>query len=210
MVIARRRLRELVHETALNDLSDVDRAFLRAMAVDDGSSRVADIAKRLDKGSQYVNTYRGRLAAAGIIEAPARGRVDFAIPYLRETLERSQLTVVSSWVARVSTTYSVARPVADSASISSGPDHDDAVELQALGVEPGQHHDPVLAGRGDRGVDRRPRARCVVGELGPGRQPGVDLGATRDRDDDADGAADLAGDLEHGLAGRGLEVGDAR
>jgi hypothetical protein len=88
VVIARRRLRELVHETALNDLSEVDRAFLRAMAIDDGPSRVADIAKRLEKGSQYVNTYRGRLAAAGVIEAPARGKVDFAIPYLRDTLRQ--------------------------------------------------------------------------------------------------------------------------
>jgi hypothetical protein len=86
VAVARRRLRELVHETALNDLSDVDRSFLRAMAVDDGPSRVADIVRRMGKGSQYINTYRGRLAAAGVIEAPARGRLDFAIPYLRETL----------------------------------------------------------------------------------------------------------------------------
>lgn len=84
--IARTRLREQVHEAALNDLSEVDRVFLRAMAVDDGPSRVSDIATRLDKGSQYVNTYRGRLASAGVIETPARGRVDFAIPYLRDTL----------------------------------------------------------------------------------------------------------------------------
>ena len=95
-------------ETALNDLSEVDRQFLTAMAVDDGPSRVADIARRMDKGSQYVNTYRGRLAAAGVIESPARGRVDFSIPYLRDTLRdtlgEAQLTVVSSWVARVSTT----------------------------------------------------------------------------------------------------------
>jgi hypothetical protein len=86
---ARSRLRELVHETALNDLSEVDREFLKAMSVDDGPSRVADIARRMDKRSQYVNTYRGRLAAAGVIESPARGRVDFAIPYLRETLRET-------------------------------------------------------------------------------------------------------------------------
>ena len=47
---------------------------------------MADIVRRMGKGSQYINTYRGRLAAAGVIEAPARGRLDFAIPYLRETL----------------------------------------------------------------------------------------------------------------------------
>jgi hypothetical protein len=84
--MARVRLRELVHETALNDLSDVDREFLVAMAVDDGSSRVSDLATRLGQSRQYINSYRGRLVAAGVIEAPARGRVDFAIPYLRDTL----------------------------------------------------------------------------------------------------------------------------
>jgi hypothetical protein len=85
---ARQRLRELVHETALNDLSDVDREFLAAMAVDDGPSRVSDLASRLGQSRQYVNVYRGRLVAAGVIEAPARGKVDLAIPYLRDTLRR--------------------------------------------------------------------------------------------------------------------------
>lgn len=84
--LARQRLRELVHETALNDLSDVDREFLVAMSVDDGPARVSDLADRLGQSRQYINHYRGRLVAAGVIEAPARGRVDFAIPYLRETL----------------------------------------------------------------------------------------------------------------------------
>ena len=50
------------------------------MAVDDGPSRVADIAARLDKGSQYVEHLpRAASLAAGIIETPARGKVDFAI-----------------------------------------------------------------------------------------------------------------------------------
>ncbi|GAB3243277.1 ATP-binding protein [Nocardioides dilutus] len=84
--VAKRRLRELVHETALNDLSDVDREFLVAMAVDDGPSSTAEVARRMGRSSQYVNTYRGRLMAAGVIEAPARGKVDLSIPYLRETL----------------------------------------------------------------------------------------------------------------------------
>jgi hypothetical protein len=87
--LARQRLRELVHETALNDLSDVDREFLVAMAVDDGPARVSDLADRLGQSRQYINHYRGRLVAAGVIEAPARGKVDFAIPYLRDTLRRT-------------------------------------------------------------------------------------------------------------------------
>ena len=44
---ARRRLGSLIHEPALRDLSHVDRTFLAAMAVDDGPSRMADIAARL-------------------------------------------------------------------------------------------------------------------------------------------------------------------
>lgn len=86
VVIARQRLREMVHETALNDLSDVDRDYLVAMSVDDGPSRTSDVARRLGKSAQYANTYRGRLMAAGVIETPSRGRVDLAIPYLRDTL----------------------------------------------------------------------------------------------------------------------------
>jgi hypothetical protein len=86
VAVAKRRLRELVHETALNDLSDVDREFLLAMSVDDGPSSTAEIARRMGRSSQYANTYRGRLMAAGVIEAPARGKVDLSIPYLRETL----------------------------------------------------------------------------------------------------------------------------
>ena len=54
--------------------------------VDDGPSRVADIARRIGRSSQYANTYRGRLMAAGVIESPSRGRVDLSIPYLRDTL----------------------------------------------------------------------------------------------------------------------------
>lgn len=86
VALARERLREQVHEPALNDLSEVDRDFLAAMAEDDGPSKVADIARRLGKSSQYANTYRGRLMAAGVIESPSRGRVDLSIPYLRDTL----------------------------------------------------------------------------------------------------------------------------
>ena len=44
---ARRRLGSLIHEPALRDLSHVDRTFLAAMAVDDGPSRMADIAAGL-------------------------------------------------------------------------------------------------------------------------------------------------------------------
>ena len=83
---ARRRLGSLVHETALNDLSDVDKTFLMAMSRDDGPSRMADISRRLDVIPQYANTYRNRLIESGMIAMVSRGRVDFALPYLREFL----------------------------------------------------------------------------------------------------------------------------
>ena len=83
---ARQRLRTLVHEPALNDLSDQDRAFVAAMAIDKGQSRISDIAERMRRSPQYVNTYRSRLIAAGVIETTTRGRVRFAVPYLGDTV----------------------------------------------------------------------------------------------------------------------------
>ena len=80
------RMGRLVHEPALADLSDGDRAFLAAMAVDDGPSRISDIKTRLDVSDNYAGQYRLRLLGAEIIEDAGRGRVDFELPYLREYL----------------------------------------------------------------------------------------------------------------------------
>lgn len=84
---ARRRLGSLVHETALNDLSDVDRTFLMAMSPDNGPSRMANILRRMGGvAPQYGNTYRNRLIDAGVIESVAHGKVDYTLPYLRDFL----------------------------------------------------------------------------------------------------------------------------
>lgn len=84
---ARRRLGSLVHETALADLSDVDKTFLAAMSLDDGPSRIQDIRRRMgDPSSQHANRYRERLLAAQMIRQTGRGSVDFALPYLRDFL----------------------------------------------------------------------------------------------------------------------------
>lgn len=86
VALARRRLATLVHEPALTGVSDVARDFLAAMALDDGPSRMADIAARLGADANYVSQYRLRLIAAELIDSPRRGYVDFALPYLREYL----------------------------------------------------------------------------------------------------------------------------
>ncbi|WP_369374916.1 hypothetical protein AB1046_10170 [Promicromonospora sp. Populi] len=84
---ARRRLGGLVHETALADLSDLDRTFLVAMSVDDGPSQMADVRRRMgDITPQHANTYRRRLMAAGMIQQVSHGKVSFALPYLRDFL----------------------------------------------------------------------------------------------------------------------------
>lgn len=83
---ARRKLGQLVHEPALNDLSAVDRTFLAAMAVDNGASAMSDIAQRLGVDSQYAGTYRRRLIDAEIIRSAGYGLVDFELPYMREYL----------------------------------------------------------------------------------------------------------------------------
>ena len=83
---ARRRLGALIHEPALSVTSDIDRAFLAAMAQDDGPSRMADIQQRLGVDGNYTSQYRLRLIAAELIHPTRRGYVDFALPYLREHL----------------------------------------------------------------------------------------------------------------------------
>lgn len=67
-------------------LSPQDRAFLLAMAHDNGSSRMRDLASRLHQGPQYVNMYRVRLLESGLITQTGRGRVDFAFPGHRAML----------------------------------------------------------------------------------------------------------------------------
>ncbi|WIM71035.1 ATP-binding protein [Corynebacterium suedekumii] len=83
---AQRKLGQLVHEPALEDLSDVDRTYLAAMARDDGPSRTAEVATRLGVTAQYANQYRRRLIEAEMIRSVAQGYVEFELPYMRDYL----------------------------------------------------------------------------------------------------------------------------
>ena len=89
---ARRRLGSLIHEPALRDLSEVDRTFLAAMAIDDGPSRMADIAARLNSDANYASQYRLRLIAADMIHSTGHGHVDYTLPYLRDYLREHAAT----------------------------------------------------------------------------------------------------------------------
>lgn len=82
---ARKQLGQLVHEPALNDLSAEDRRFLAAMSLDDGPSKITDIARRLEVSDQQAYNYRRRLYEADMVSND-RGMADFVLPYLREYL----------------------------------------------------------------------------------------------------------------------------
>ncbi|WP_206214119.1 AAA family ATPase [Adlercreutzia sp. ZJ154] len=73
-------------KTTLSALSDMDVSFLRAMAEDEPIVWVKDIAERMNVNFDYAQKYRKRLIDAGIIEAPARGKVEFAVPYIADYL----------------------------------------------------------------------------------------------------------------------------
>ena len=67
-------------------LSEVDRAFLAAMARDADTSAIGDIAKRPGRSANHAQHYRRRLIGAGMIGAAGRGRVRFAHHATREWL----------------------------------------------------------------------------------------------------------------------------
>lgn len=83
---ARRRIGSLVYEPALAATTRAGRAFLRAMALDDGPSSIADIRERLGVTSSYAGQYRRRLLDAELIQPAGHGFVSFSLPYLREYL----------------------------------------------------------------------------------------------------------------------------
>ncbi|MBT1172739.1 ATP-binding protein [Bifidobacterium sp. MA2] len=83
---ARAKLGEGVCAPVVKQLSGRAVDYLRAMALDDGPSSSSDVAARMHESMDYANIYRQRLLDKHVIVAPARGRVDFAIPFLREYL----------------------------------------------------------------------------------------------------------------------------
>lgn len=74
-----------VVKPTFQSLTCAEREFLRAMSLDDKTSpvsRIGDIAKRMGKTPQYVDTYKKRLIEKRIIRQDGRGLVRCAIPYM--------------------------------------------------------------------------------------------------------------------------------
>ena len=83
---ARADLEDNVLTPILATLSDRDRQLLGAMARDEGVSKVSDIIKRMGATDSSFQPYRARLIDAGVVEAPRRGELVFAVPFLGEYL----------------------------------------------------------------------------------------------------------------------------
>jgi hypothetical protein len=83
---ARRTMGRNIHEPSLSDLSPTDLTVLARMAADDGPTAVSDLRTSLGVTSKYLSVYRQRLIDAGMIVAAGHGKVDIAMPYLREYL----------------------------------------------------------------------------------------------------------------------------
>jgi AAA ATPase domain len=89
-VTALERMGSLVHEPALADLSNVDRLFLATMALDDGPSRISEIARRMGVELGYTSVYRQRLIDAQMIEPAGHGLLRFTLPHMAEYLRGHQ------------------------------------------------------------------------------------------------------------------------
>ncbi|WP_165699948.1 ATP-binding protein [Ornithinimicrobium ciconiae] len=86
------RMGRLVHEPALRDLPQAQRSYLEAMSLDDGPSSTGAVAARLGLTAQHANVFRTRLIERELITPTGHGRVDYALPYLRDHLRRLAAT----------------------------------------------------------------------------------------------------------------------
>lgn len=77
-----------VCKTTISALSGQDMVFLYEMAHVNEPSGISEIARRMDVTTDYAQKYRRRLIDAGIIEPAGRGKLIFAVPYLRDWLQR--------------------------------------------------------------------------------------------------------------------------
>ncbi len=87
---ARKRLKTTVLSRIGYALTDVERVFLAAMALDEGPTKTKMLQQRLGKSPQLVNEYRVRLLDSGLICQVERGVYDFVIPGHRAEMRGSE------------------------------------------------------------------------------------------------------------------------
>lgn len=86
---ANREMKNEVLEASWKTVSAKDREFLGAMASGQTPMSISEVAERLGVSNSYAGQYKYRLLEQGLIEESVTGRVDFALPSMREfVLER--------------------------------------------------------------------------------------------------------------------------
>ena len=80
-----------VFKPILAPLSDNDKTFLKALARCRGTVTTAKLQNELGKRGPAIQPYRKRLLDAGVIKAPRRGELVFAVPYLSDYLLAHEL-----------------------------------------------------------------------------------------------------------------------
>lgn len=80
----RRDLEENVMAPVWRRLSAKSRDFLAAMSVDVGTSKISDVAHRLQMSASVANSYRRRLLDEGVIVPAGHGMIEFADTGVRE------------------------------------------------------------------------------------------------------------------------------
>jgi hypothetical protein len=81
----------MILDTTINELSEKDLEFLYAMLPDKAESKISDIIIRLSCTANYAAQYRLRLIKQGVIEEFGRGKVQFAMPLLKEYLIKHKM-----------------------------------------------------------------------------------------------------------------------
>ncbi|MDR3036994.1 MAG: ATP-binding protein [Coriobacteriales bacterium] len=84
--VAKVELFRNIHDIIYQELSEVDRSFLFAMAVDEDESGFGEIRERMGVEKGYASKYRQRLLDAGVVRRGAYGKLRFTPPYMREYL----------------------------------------------------------------------------------------------------------------------------
>lgn len=84
--MAKKDMESRVLRATLDELSEQDIAFLKAMLSDNARSSIANICKRTGKNEAHIARYRARLIERGVIAADGRGYVAFALPLFKDYL----------------------------------------------------------------------------------------------------------------------------
>ena len=85
--VAQEELSHRVFDATFYELSKGDRKFLEGMLSDAETTDRQDLAKRLEKKSGWISTYKKRLLTARVIEEPGPGIFSFALPGFRDYLK---------------------------------------------------------------------------------------------------------------------------